>query len=49
MSETARDIAPRAMADIVVDAATDKKAEEAASLAHRKATAAHDRLNGKLK
>ena len=30
-------------------ARTDKKAEEAASLAHRKATAAHDRLNGKLK
>jgi ribosome-associated protein len=28
MSETARDIAPRAMADIVVDAASDKKAED---------------------
>ena len=27
----------------------DKKAEEAASLAHRKAAAAHDRLNGKPK
>ena len=27
----------------------DKKAEDAASLAHQKATAAHDRLNGKPK
>lgn len=28
MSETTRDIAPRAMADLVVDAASDKKAED---------------------
>ena len=30
-------------------ARADKKAEDAASLAHRKATAAHNRLNGKPK
>jgi hypothetical protein len=41
--------AKKAKAAEIKQARTDKKAEEAASLAHRKAAAAHDRLNGKPK
>jgi len=39
-------MAKKAKAAEVKKTRTDKKAEDAASLAHRKATAAHDRLNG---
>ena len=42
-------VAKKAKAAETKKARTDKKAEDAASLAHQKATAAHDRLDGKPK
>ena len=41
--------AKKAKAAEAKNARTDKKAQDAASLAHRKAVAAHDLLNGKPK
>jgi hypothetical protein len=42
-------VAKKAKAAEAKKARTNKKAEDAANLAHQKATAAHDRLNGEPK